>query len=36
MGAWAHGDDDRWPCFYERRLAVSWMADRLVRERIYA
>ena len=32
---WARGDDERWPCFYERRLAVSWMADRLVRERIF-
>jgi hypothetical protein len=33
---WARGDDERWPCFLERRLAVSWMRDRLVRERVFA
>ena len=26
---WNRGDDDRWPCFLERRLAISWMRDRL-------
>ena len=28
---WARGDDDRWPCFHERRLAWSSMDDRLKR-----
>ena len=28
---WRRGEDDRWPCFGEHRLAVSWMADRLRR-----
>ena len=28
---WSRGDDDRRPCFHERRQAVSWMADRLRR-----
>jgi hypothetical protein len=32
---WARGDDERWPCYCERRLAVSWMQDRLVRERVF-
>ena len=30
--AWVWGwsrDDERWPCFHERRPAVSWMDDRL-------
>ena len=26
---WHRGDDDRWPCYLERRLAISWMRDRL-------
>jgi hypothetical protein len=29
---WARGDDERWPCCFEERLAVSWMRDRLRRE----
>ena len=28
---WRRGDDERWPCFGERRLALSWMGDRLLR-----
>jgi hypothetical protein len=28
---WSRGDDDRWPCFRERQLAVSWMDDWLRR-----
>jgi hypothetical protein len=28
---WRRRNDDRWPCFLERGLAVSWMADRLGR-----
>ena len=22
---WSRGDDDRWRCFHERRVALSWM-----------
>ena len=33
---WARGDDERWPCFLERRLALDWMADRLTRGRVFA
>jgi hypothetical protein len=33
---WVRGDDDRWPCFLERRLALDWMADRLNRVRVFA
>ena len=29
------GDDDRWPCFLEERLAISWMRDRLTRGRVF-
>jgi hypothetical protein len=25
---WIRGDDDRWPCFLERRQAIDYMADR--------
>jgi hypothetical protein len=32
---WHRGDDDRWPCFVERRLAISWMADRLRRAGVF-
>ena len=32
---WCRGDDDRWPCFLERRQAVSWMADRLKRTAVF-
>jgi hypothetical protein len=32
---WARGDDDRWPCFLEERLAISWMRDRLTRGRVF-
>jgi hypothetical protein len=32
---WARGDDERWPCFLERRLAISWMADRLMLTRVF-
>ena len=32
---WRRGDDDRWPGFLERRLAVSWMADRLRRSGVF-
>jgi hypothetical protein len=28
---WRRGDDERFPCFLEQRLAVSWMRDRLTR-----
>jgi hypothetical protein len=28
---WRRGDDERWPCFGERRLALSWMEDRIRR-----
>jgi hypothetical protein len=28
---WSRDDDDRWPYFHERRLALSWMEDRLRR-----
>ena len=30
MWGWRR-DDERWPCFLERRLALSWMTDRLRR-----
>jgi hypothetical protein len=33
---WARGDDERWPCYLERRQAVSWMRDRLNRIRVFA
>jgi hypothetical protein len=30
MWGWRRDDDDeRWPCFLEHRLAISWMRDRL-------
>jgi len=32
---WARGDDDRWPCFLEHRLAVPWMRDRLGRAAVF-
>ena len=32
---WARGDDERWPCFLERRLALDWMRDRLTRGRVF-
>lgn len=28
---WSRDGDERWPCFGERRLALSWMGDRLRR-----
>jgi hypothetical protein len=31
MWGWRRDDDERWPCFLERRLALSWMDDRLRR-----
>ena len=33
---WARGEDERWPCFLERRQAINWMADTLRRGRIFA
>jgi hypothetical protein len=33
---WARGDEERWLCFLERRLAISWMRDRLRRVRVLA
>jgi hypothetical protein len=33
---WRRGDDRRWPCYVERRQAVSWMRDRLSRGRVFA
>jgi hypothetical protein len=32
---WCRGDDQRWPCYIERRQAVSWMRDRLRRGRVF-
>lgn len=32
---WRRDEDDRWPCFNERRLAVSWMRDRLARTAVF-
>jgi hypothetical protein len=32
---WARGDDDRWPCYLEQRQAISWLADRLARQRVF-
>jgi len=32
---WARGDDERWPCYRERRQAINWMADRLRRGRVF-
>ena len=32
---WSRGDDDRWPCFLERRQAVSWMRERLGRSEVF-
>jgi hypothetical protein len=32
---WSRGDDDRWLCFQERRLALSWMTDRLKRTAVF-
>jgi hypothetical protein len=26
---WAHGDDDRLPCYLDERQAINWMRDRL-------
>ena len=34
--AWSRGDDEGWPCFVDRRLAIDWMADRIGRGRVYA
>jgi len=31
MWGWRRDDDERWPCFLERRLALSRMDDRLRR-----
>jgi hypothetical protein len=33
--AWHRGDDWRWPCYGEERQALSWMADRLRRKKIF-
>jgi hypothetical protein len=35
MWGWRREDDQRWPCFLERRLAVSWMRDRLARTAVF-
>jgi len=35
MWGWRRGDDERWPCFLEHRLAVSWMRDRLSRGGVF-
>jgi hypothetical protein len=32
---WARGDDERWPCYLERRQAINWMRDRLRRGRVF-
>ena len=32
---WARGGDERWPCFLEERLAVSWMRDRIRRQGVF-
>ena len=32
---WHRGDDDRWPCFLERRQAISWMGDRRRRSGVF-
>ena len=32
---WRRGDDDRWPCFLERRQAIDWMRDRLRRSGVF-
>ena len=33
---WCRGDDQRWPCYIERRQAIDWMRDRRNRGRIFA
>lgn len=35
MWGWRRDDDERWPCFLEHRLAVSWMRDRLGRTTVF-
>ncbi len=35
MWGWRRDDDERWPCFLERRLAMSWMRDRLGRTAVF-
>jgi hypothetical protein len=32
---WCRGDDQRWPCYHERRWAIDWMRDRLSRGRVF-
>src|SRR4051794_2410935 len=32
---WSREGDERWPCFQERRLALSWMDDRLRRSGVF-
>jgi hypothetical protein len=34
--AWHHGDDWRWPCYFEERHALSWMPDRTTGSGRYA
>jgi hypothetical protein len=33
---WCRGDDQRWPCYFEPRLALNWMRDRLSRGQVFA
>jgi len=35
MWGWQRDGDERWPCFLEHRLAVSWMRDRLSRGGVF-
>ena len=35
MWGWRRDDDERWPCFLEHRLTVSWMRDRLARTTVF-
>ena len=32
---WVRGDDHRWPCYFERGQALSFMADRLRRVEVF-
>ncbi len=33
---WCRGDDQRWPCYLEKRQALNWMRDKLSRGRVFA
>jgi len=35
MWRWRRDDDQWWPCFLERRLALSWMDHRLRRSGVF-